>query len=65
MSETNDNSGSAREGRESLGSILKSWGEILSELVDEAEKFTREKPSAGLATAFLAGLVLGSIFRRR
>jgi ElaB/YqjD/DUF883 family membrane-anchored ribosome-binding protein len=65
MSETNENSDSSREGRESFGSILKSWGQILSGFVDEAEKFTREKPSAGLATAFLAGLVLGSLFRRR
>jgi ElaB/YqjD/DUF883 family membrane-anchored ribosome-binding protein len=33
--------------------------------VDEAEKFTREKPAAGLSAAFFAGILFGSLLRRR
>lgn len=64
MEEPRGNSRSERS-RETLSQLLSEWREIVSRCVDEAEKFTREKPSVGLAAAFLAGLVFGSVFRRR
>lgn len=45
--------------------LLGEWRRILSRLVEEAEQFAREKPSAGLTAAFLTGLLLGSFLRRR
>lgn len=54
-----------RRSADTLTQLLSEWRELLSRCVDEAEKFTREKPSVGLAAAFLAGLVFGNFFRRR
>jgi hypothetical protein len=50
---------------ESASKLLSEWRELLCRLVDEAEKFTREKPAMGLAAAFLTGAFLSSLFRRR
>lgn len=50
---------------DTLAGLLGEWRRILSCLVEEAEQFAREKPSAGLTAAFLAGLLLGSFLRRR
>jgi len=50
---------------ETLSALLGEWRRLLTRLVDEAEQFARERPSAGLTAAFLAGLLLGSFLRRR
>lgn len=50
---------------ETASRLLTDWRHLLSRGVEEAETFTREKPVAGLAAAFLAGLLTGSFFRRR
>ena len=50
---------------ETASKLLGDWRRLLLRGVEEAEEFTREKPSAGLTAAFLAGLVTGSFFRRR
>jgi ElaB/YqjD/DUF883 family membrane-anchored ribosome-binding protein len=50
---------------ESFAGLLREWRELLSRGVDEAEQFTREKPAAGLSAAFFAGLLFGSLLRRR
>jgi ElaB/YqjD/DUF883 family membrane-anchored ribosome-binding protein len=64
MNETPGKSGSERA-RDTVATLLSEWRQVLSQLVDEAERFTREKPSVGLAAAFLAGTLFGSLFRRR
>ena len=51
--------------RETFSALLGEWRQLASRLVEEAEQFTREKPAAGLAAAFVAGFVLNSLFRRR
>jgi len=51
--------------RESAAALLSDWREFLCRLVDETEKFTRDKPAVGLAAAFCAGAFLSSLFRRR
>lgn len=51
--------------RETCFALFGEWRRLASRLLEEAEQFTREKPSAGLAGAFLAGFVLSSFFRRR
>jgi hypothetical protein len=51
--------------RKDFGQLLGEWRNIFSHCVSETEKFTREKPSAGLAIAFLAGTVLSSLWRKR
>lgn len=51
--------------REALAALLRDWRELLARCVEEAERFTREKPSAGLAGAFVAGLLAGGFLRRR
>ncbi len=62
-----DNGDKPRSDRllETLTGLLGEWREILSRCVDEAEKFTREKPAAGLSAAFFAGILFGSLLRRR
>ncbi len=50
---------------ETLAGLLAEWRQIVSRCVDEAERFTREKPAAGLSAAFFAGFILGSLLRRR
>jgi len=50
---------------ETFAGLLGEWRELLSRGVDEAEKFTREKPAAGLSAAFFAGILFGSLLRRR
>jgi hypothetical protein len=52
-------------GRKDFVQLLADWREIFTHGVDEAEKFTREKPSVGLAIAFFAGTLLSSLWRRR
>ena len=64
MKETEDN-GKRASAKETLAGLMAEWRELLGRAVDEAEKFTREKPVAGLSVAFLAGLLLGGLFRRR
>ena len=51
--------------RKDFGELLGEWRAIFSNCVSETEKFTREKPSAGLALAFLAGTVVSSLWRKR
>lgn len=51
--------------RRSLAGLVSEWRGLFERCVNEAETFTREKPSVGLAAAFLTGFVLGSLFRRR
>lgn len=43
------------------GARVKQFLEILSE---EARAFTREKPLEGLLLSFIAGLLVGELFRR-
>ena len=50
---------------ETASRLFGDWRRLLVRGVEEAEEFTREKPTAGLAAAFLAGIVTGSFFRRR
>ena len=64
MVEPTDQSRSDRA-RQAFSELLGDWRELLSKAVDEAEKFTREKPAAGLTAAFVVGLVVGSFFKRR
>ncbi len=56
---------SSESSSEKLSRLLTDWREVFSRCVDEAEKFTREKPSMGLAVAFFAGAVFGSLLRKR
>jgi ElaB/YqjD/DUF883 family membrane-anchored ribosome-binding protein len=51
--------------RVAVGTLLRDWRELLTRCVEEAERFTRERPSAGLAAAFVAGLLAGGFLRRR
>ena len=51
--------------RKDFGQLLTEWRGLFSHCVSETEKFTREKPVAGLAIAFLAGTVLSSLWRKR
>ncbi len=62
-----DNGGKQKPERllDALSGLLGEWREVASRCVDEAERFTREKPTAGLAAAFLAGIFLSSLLRRR
>ncbi len=60
-----ERSATAASALETITGLLGEWREILSRCVDEAEKFTREKPAAGLSVAFLAGIFLASLLRRR
>ena len=50
---------------ETASKLLRDWRNILSRGVEEAEAFTKDKPVAGLTLAFLAGVVISSLFRRR
>jgi len=52
-------------GRKDFVQLLEDWREIFTHGVDEAEKFTREKPAMGLAIAFFAGTLISSLWRRR
>ena len=53
------------EVRDKVKDLLSDWRIWLTESMDQVEKFTKEKPSTGLAMSFLTGFVLGSWFRRR
>jgi len=64
MQENGGKTGSERT-RETISAVLAEWRHVLSQLVDEAERFTRDKPSVGLAAAFIVGTIFGSLFRRR
>lgn len=64
MSQDPENSG-ARPARDVFLELLSEWRELAKRLLKEAEEYTREKPSAGLAAAFLAGFMAGSFLRRR
>ena len=64
MSETAEKSDPGRA-LETASRLLGDWRHLLARGLEEAEEFTREKPTAGLAAAFIAGLVTGSFFRRR
>lgn len=59
-----ENSGS-RPARDVFLELLSEWRELAGRLLKEAEEYTREKPAAGLAAAFLAGFLTGSFLRRR
>ena len=64
MEETTPNS-EPKDTFDKASRLMTDWRKLLSRGVDEVEAFTREKPVAGLATAFLAGILTGSFFRRR
>jgi ElaB/YqjD/DUF883 family membrane-anchored ribosome-binding protein len=59
-----ENSG-PRPARDVFLELLSEWRELAGRLLKEAEEYTRQKPAAGLAAAFLAGLVAGTFLRRR
>lgn len=65
MVETEGDGASSRRRQEAAAALLGEWRDLLVRAVDEAERFTREKPAAGLVAAFLAGLFTGSLIRRR
>ena len=50
---------------DAFSTLLGEWREVLTRAVDEAERFTRDRPVAGLGAAFVAGLVFGNLFRKR
>jgi ElaB/YqjD/DUF883 family membrane-anchored ribosome-binding protein len=50
--------------KESAERLLSDWLEFAKVGVDELEKFVREKPVAGAASAFVAGFVLGAVLKR-
>ena len=51
--------------RDKVKDLLSDWRIWLTESMDQVERFTKEKPSTGLAMSFLTGFILGSWFRRR
>lgn len=67
MSCSNDPTGESSEHRkrEKLSKLIVEWRQVFTQCVEEAETFTREKPSTGLAIAFFAGTLIGSLIRRR
>lgn len=54
-----------KPGGEEYRRLLTEWRKLISHGIDEVEIFTKEKPLVGLAAAFFAGTLLGSIWRRR
>ena len=64
MEETDEKTAPEGSGK-IFSELLGEWREVLTRAVDEAETFTRERPIAGLGAAFVAGLVLGNLFRKR
>jgi ElaB/YqjD/DUF883 family membrane-anchored ribosome-binding protein len=64
MQPDRENSG-PRPARDVFAELLSEWRELAGRLLKEAENYTREKPAAGLAAAFLAGLLAGTLLRRR
>ncbi len=65
MAEENPQRSRSERAREAIAALAADWREIFSRCVDEAERFTRDKPAAGLAAAFLTGFVAASLLRRR
>lgn len=54
-----------RDPEDPLRALLSEWSAVCRQCLDEVEGFTRERPAAGLAIAFLAGTFFVSLFRRR
>lgn len=50
--------------KESAEKLISDWLDLAKTAAGEFEKFVREKPVAGAASAFVAGFMLGSVLRR-
>ncbi|MEW5849400.1 MAG: hypothetical protein AB2A00_11330 [Myxococcota bacterium] len=55
--------------QESAASLIQDWRVALTKMVDETEKFTKDKPFVAIGAAFTAGVVfneiMSALFRRR